>query len=107
MTRRRQLFRAFLLIVLAAGVSPGSAGESLPFNGRVSATWDNVFKACVAAPANFTGGGPVHARNTKQSRARLTLEAPVALRHLPRLRLGGDHHRRQRRQAQFRPRRLP
>jgi hypothetical protein len=77
MTRRANYFGA-LVVTLAGAVLPASAGESVPFNGRVSATWDNVFNGLFAPPANFTGGGPVtHMGNTKQS-GTLTLEAPVA-----------------------------
>jgi hypothetical protein len=71
---RRASYVGVLVVALAAAVSPGSAGNSLPFNGRVSATWDNIFNGLFAPPANFTGGGPVtHMGNTKQS-GTLTLD---------------------------------
>ena len=67
-----------LVVALAVAVSPTSAGDSLPFNGRVTATWDNIFNALLAPPASFTGGGPVtHMGKTKQS-GTLVLEAPIA-----------------------------
>src|SRR5947208_8747605 len=67
MTHRASYLGA-LLVALAAVVSPSSAGDSLPLNGRVTATWDNILNGFFAPPANFTGGGPVtHMGKTTQS----------------------------------------
>ncbi len=56
-----------LLLVLGAGASPAAA-KSLPFHGRVEATWDNVFDAFGPDGATFEGGGPVtHMGNTTQT----------------------------------------
>ena len=66
-TIRRAVYLGALLFLFAATVSPASAGKPLPFRGRVTATWDNVFNGLFAPPANFTGFGPVtHLGNTKQ-----------------------------------------
>jgi hypothetical protein len=67
-----------LCLGMAAGISAARAGQSLPFKGNVTATWDNIFNALSAPPANFAGGGPVtHMGKTTQS-GTLTLEAPIA-----------------------------
>jgi hypothetical protein len=42
--------------------------QSLPFKGRVSAVWDNIFLGLVAPPATFVGSGLVtHMGLTKQT----------------------------------------
>jgi len=75
---RSARFYGFLLLVIAAGSPPAVADEPVPFRGRVSATWDNIFDGLLAPPATFTGGGPVtHMGNTTQS-GTLVLEAPIA-----------------------------
>jgi hypothetical protein len=75
---RRASCLSILLFAFAAATSPASAGDSLSFRGRVTATWDNIFNGLFAPPANFTGGGPVtHMGNTKQH-GTLILGAPVA-----------------------------
>jgi hypothetical protein len=82
-THGHRLLSLILCLALAAslssgGVSPAGAAESLPFHGRVSATWDNIFNGLFAPPANFTGGGPVtHMGKTTQT-GTLTLGLPIA-----------------------------
>jgi hypothetical protein len=57
---------AFIL-VLAGTRSSADENQSLPFHGKVAATWDNIFNGLFAPPANFGGGGPVtHMGNTTQ-----------------------------------------
>jgi hypothetical protein len=64
------------LLLLAANPSPAGP-PPLPFQGRVTAVWDNIFLALVDPPATFTGGGPVtHMGNTRQAGS-LVLEAPI------------------------------
>lgn len=60
-----------LVLTLCLGVEASSSpvGEkpSLPFEGRVTATWDNIFDGLFAPPAHFVGGGPVtHMGKTTQ-----------------------------------------
>jgi hypothetical protein len=67
-----------LCLGMAAGISAAGGNHPLPFHGNVTATWDNIFNALSAPPANFVGGGPVtHMGMTTQS-GTLTLEAPTA-----------------------------
>jgi hypothetical protein len=71
-------YLSLLAMALLAAPPQASAGPPLPFNGRVTATWDNIFNGLVAPPANFTGGGPVtYMGNTKQ-KGTLVLGMPVA-----------------------------
>jgi hypothetical protein len=56
-----------LRLVLAGTRSSADENQSLPFHGKVTATWDNIFDGLFAPPANFEGGGPVtHMGNTTQ-----------------------------------------
>jgi hypothetical protein len=76
MTRRLCLFELALCLTLASGFAPAEEKITLPFQGRVTATWDNVFNALFSPPAHFTGGGPVtHMGDTIQSGI-LTLSFP-------------------------------
>jgi hypothetical protein len=78
MLRRVGLLGLSLALCLGLAASRSSADEPLPFYGRVTATWDNIFNGLFAPPATFEGGGPVtHMGKTKQS-GTLTLEAPIA-----------------------------
>jgi hypothetical protein len=71
---------ALCLVLPASMPAPAHADEdeAVPFHGKVSATWDNIFLALVDPPATFTGGGPVtHMGKTKQN-GTLTLGLPNA-----------------------------
>jgi hypothetical protein len=79
-TRRLGLLGLALAMCLAVAENRSSAdgNQSVPFQGHVTATWDNIFNGLFAPPANFEGGGPVsHMGNTTQS-GTLFLEPPDA-----------------------------
>lgn len=82
-SRRTLVIRPLGLVLalsLALGTGHASAADrpSLPFQGRVTATWDNVFNGLFAPPAHFLGGGPVtHMGDTIQC-GTLTLAPPDA-----------------------------
>jgi hypothetical protein len=69
---------ALLALALAFAASPACAKGPVPFKGRGTATWDNVFFALAAPPAHFAGVANVsHLGNITQT-GTLTLQAPTA-----------------------------
>ena len=77
MRRPAIVFGLCLLLLLGVGAMPAAA-KSVPFGGRVSAVWDNIFDGLFAPPATFVGGGPVTHMGKTTQRGTLTLGAAVA-----------------------------
>jgi hypothetical protein len=77
MRRCTRLIAPCLLLVFAGSQTPASAPR--PFQGRVTAAWDNIFLALVAPPAHFVGGGPVTHMGMTTQAGTLVLEAPISL----------------------------
>jgi hypothetical protein len=65
---------ALCLVMTGPGLVAGNT--PVPFQGNVTATWDNIFNGLHNPPANFEGGGPVtHMGMTTQS-GTLYLQTP-------------------------------
>ncbi len=77
MRRSASLIVLCLVFLLMGRLSPASAKE-VPFKGRVTATWDNIFDALFDPPATFVGGGPVTHMGKTTQKGWLVLEAPNA-----------------------------
>jgi hypothetical protein len=78
MTHRIRLICVALCLVLATGLSPAGQKGGVPFKGRVTATWDNIFDGLRAPPATFAGGGPVTHMGDTEQQGTLVLGPPVA-----------------------------
>ena len=76
MTRRLCFFGLALCLAWVSGLAPAEETTARPFQGQVTAGWDNIFNGLFNPPANFAGGGPVtHMGDTTQFGI-LTLGAP-------------------------------
>jgi hypothetical protein len=64
------------LLLVVAGTSLADS-KPLPFKGRVSAVWDNIFLGLVAPPATFVGGGPVTHMGLTTQTGDLVLEPTI------------------------------
>jgi hypothetical protein len=78
MTYRIRLLGVALCLMLATSLAPAGAKDAVPFKGRVTATWDNIFDGLFAPPATFAGGGPVTHMGDTEQEGTLVLGLPVA-----------------------------
>jgi hypothetical protein len=77
MTRQVCLICVVLGLLLANSRAPAGEKSAVPFEGRVTATWDNIFDGLFDPPATFTGGGPVTHMGETEQEGTLVLGLPI------------------------------